>query len=151
MVLLCTRHVFFLISSASVRFIPLLSFIEPIIAWKFPLVSLIFLKRSLQDVFRNRFYDLNSCISSYPEKHWIPSWWHHILMNNKKPFVKKTFLVLSPPSPKPYILTFPHCCFGAVSQSYLKCCLPGCSRIVPQIKLNSQLSSCKYLCWHSTY
>ena len=37
----------FLISSASVRSIPLLSFIEPIFAWNVPLVSLIFLKRSL--------------------------------------------------------------------------------------------------------
>ena len=37
----------FLISSASVRSIPFLSFIVPIFAWKFPLVSLIFLTRSL--------------------------------------------------------------------------------------------------------
>ena len=37
----------FLISSASVRSIPLLSFIEPIFAWHVPLVALIFLKRSL--------------------------------------------------------------------------------------------------------
>ena len=37
----------FLISSASVRSLPFLSFIEPIFAWNFPLVSLIFLKRSL--------------------------------------------------------------------------------------------------------
>ena len=37
----------FLIYSASVRSIPFLSFIEPIFAWSFPLVSLIFLKRSL--------------------------------------------------------------------------------------------------------
>ena len=36
----------FLISSASVRFIPFLSFIVPIFAWIIPLVSLIFLKRS---------------------------------------------------------------------------------------------------------
>ena len=38
---------FFLISSAYVRSIPYLSFIVPIFAWKFPLLSLIFLKRSL--------------------------------------------------------------------------------------------------------
>ena len=38
---------YFLISSASVRSIPFLSFIEPIFAWNIPLVSLIFLKRSL--------------------------------------------------------------------------------------------------------
>ena len=37
----------FLISSVSVRFIPFLSFIEPIFAWNVPLVSLIFLKTSL--------------------------------------------------------------------------------------------------------
>ena len=38
---------FFLISSASVRSIPFLSFIEPIFVWNVPLLSLIFLKRSL--------------------------------------------------------------------------------------------------------
>ena len=37
----------FLISSASVRAIPFPSFIVPIFAWNVPLVSLIFLKRSL--------------------------------------------------------------------------------------------------------
>ena len=37
----------FLIFSASVRPIPFLSFIAPIFAWNVPLVSLIFLKRSL--------------------------------------------------------------------------------------------------------
>ena len=37
----------FLISSASIRSIPFLSFIEPIFIWNVPLVSLIFLKRSL--------------------------------------------------------------------------------------------------------
>ena len=39
-------HHLFLISSASVRSIPFLSFIEPIFAWNVPLVSLIFWKRS---------------------------------------------------------------------------------------------------------
>ena len=37
----------FLISYVSVRFIPFVSFIVPIFAWNVPLVSLIFLKRSL--------------------------------------------------------------------------------------------------------
>ena len=37
----------FLISSASAMSIPFLSFIKPIFAWNVPLVSLIFLKRSL--------------------------------------------------------------------------------------------------------
>ena len=39
-------HLFF-ISSASVRSLPFLSFIEPVFAWNVPLVALIFLKRSL--------------------------------------------------------------------------------------------------------
>ena len=42
----CSCHLF-LISYASVRSIPFLSFIEPIFAWNVPLVSLSFLKRSL--------------------------------------------------------------------------------------------------------
>ena len=37
----------FLISSASIRSLPFLSFIVPIFVWNFPLISLIFLKRSL--------------------------------------------------------------------------------------------------------
>ena len=37
----------FLISSASLRSIPFLSFILPVFAWSVPLISLIFLKRSL--------------------------------------------------------------------------------------------------------
>ena len=40
-------HHLFLISSASVRSIPFLSFVVPIFAWNVPLVSRIFLKRSL--------------------------------------------------------------------------------------------------------
>ena len=55
-------HLFF-ISSASVKSIPFLSFIELIFAWNVPLVSLIFLKRSL--VFPNLLF---SSISL----HWSP-------------------------------------------------------------------------------
>ena len=48
---LCSSYVYschlFLISSVSVRSIPFLSFIVPIFAWNVPLVSLIFLNRSL--------------------------------------------------------------------------------------------------------
>ena len=43
----CVSCHLFLISSASVRSKPFLSFIEPIFEWNVPLVSLIFLKRSL--------------------------------------------------------------------------------------------------------
>jgi len=42
----CSCHLF-LVSSASVRSLPLLSFMVPIFAWIVPLLSLIFLKRSL--------------------------------------------------------------------------------------------------------
>ena len=47
---------YLLISSASVRPIPSLSFIEPIFAWNVPLVSLIFLKRSYKVVITFSFY-----------------------------------------------------------------------------------------------
>ena len=53
----------FLISSASVRSIPFLSFIEPIFAWNVPLVSLIFLKRSL--VFPIHCFPLFLCIGPW--------------------------------------------------------------------------------------
>ena len=50
----------FLMSSASVRPIPFLSFIVPIFAWNSPLVSLIFLTRS--QIFPNHFFPLFLCI-----------------------------------------------------------------------------------------
>ena len=53
----------FLISSASVRSMPFLSFIVPIFTWNVPLVSLIFLKRCL--VFPILFLPLFLCID-----HW---------------------------------------------------------------------------------
>ena len=49
----------FLISSASLRSIPFLPFIKPIFAWNVPLVSLIFLKRSL--LFPIPFFPLFLC------------------------------------------------------------------------------------------
>ena len=52
----------FLISSASVRSIPFLSFIVPIFAWNIPLVSLIFLKRSL---------DFPTLLLSSISLHWL--------------------------------------------------------------------------------
>ena len=45
------------------------------------------------------------------------------------------------PSPKPYILTLPHCPFGAVSESWDAASWAAVLSL-PQIKLNSQLSSC---------
>ena len=53
----------FLISSASVKSIPFLSFTEPIFAWNIPLVSLIFLMRSL--VFPFLFFLLFLCTYSW--------------------------------------------------------------------------------------
>ena len=52
-----------LISSASVRSILFLSFIVPVIAWNFPLVSLIFLKRSV--VFPFCCFPLFLCIDHF--------------------------------------------------------------------------------------
>ena len=61
----------FLISSASVRSIPCLSFIEPIFPWNVPLVSLIFLKRSL--VFPILLFSSISCIDCWGRLSYI-SW-----------------------------------------------------------------------------
>ena len=64
----------FLISSASVRSIPFLSFIEPIFAWNVPLVSLIFLKRSL--VFP--FYCFPLFLSLITEKGFLTLPWYSL-------------------------------------------------------------------------
>ena len=61
-------------------------------------------------------------------------------------------MALNPSSPKPYILNFPNCHFGAVSQSYLKCYLPSCSpHLTPNKKLNSQPSSCTFFFFFSRH
>ena len=57
----------FLISSASVRSIPFLSFVGPIFAWNVPLVSLIFLKRSL--VFPFHHFPLFLCVDHWGSDH----------------------------------------------------------------------------------
>ena len=60
-----------LISSASFRSIPFLSFIEPILAWNIPLVSLIFLKRLL--VFAILLFSLFLCIDHWGKLSYL-SW-----------------------------------------------------------------------------
>ena len=52
----------------------------------------------------------------------------------------------TPLSPKPYIFTSPYCHFGAVSQSYLWCCLPGCSPHFAPDKTTWNLYI--FLSWH---
>ena len=44
--------------------------------------------------------------------------------DQQKNFCEDEYLIASP---KSHILTFPSCFFGAVSQSYRRCCLLGCS------------------------
>ena len=102
------------------------------------------------DVFRNRFYDLNPCISSYLEKHWIPSWWYQILMTNKKPLVKWVLYGTELPLHQNliyFLLPLPlwsRAIWDAASRAAVL--------ILPQIKVNSQLSSCtSFLVDRSTY
>ena len=80
----------FLISSASVRSVPFLSFIEPIFAWNIPLLSLIFLKRSLVFPFL-----LFSSISL----HWSP----------RKAFLNLSLLFFGTLYSDAYIFTFLLC------------------------------------------
>ena len=73
-------------------------------------------------------------------------------------FLKKNMCLTActPHSSKSLIL--PSLLFGAISQNYLMCCLPGCS---PHLKLNLQCSHCTFflsghrlsirLRWHKKY
>ena len=56
----------------------------------------------------------------------------------------------TPPSPEPYIMTFPQCHFGAGSQSIWGAASRPTVLTLPQIQLNSQLSSCSIFSWHKT-
>ena len=64
--------------------------------------------------------------------------------DQQKTFCKITAWLHWPPhSPKSYILTSPHCLFGAVSESYLRCCLLCSVLILPQIKCSlATITSC---------
>ena len=64
--------------------------------------------------------------------------------DQRKTFCKiSAWLHWTPHSPKSYILTSPHCLFGAVSESYLRYCLLGSVLILPQIKCSlATITSC---------
>ena len=104
------------------------------------------------DIFRSWCYEPNSYISSYLEKHWNPSWWHLLPVTSKslmrlvETLWKKCVLddIYSVFTKITYILSFPHHLFGAISQKYLRCCLPGCSPHFAPNKTNSQLSCCAF-------
>ena len=79
----------------------------------------------LSDIFRNWFYEPSSCISSYLEKHYIPSWWCLLLMTSRSLlqnyaldcmhslFTNITYILTLPPaSPDQFIGAI----WGAVSQ-----------------------------------
>ena len=101
----------------------------------------------LLDIFRNRFYDPNPGTSSYLEKQEIPSWWHQILPTSRKPFVKWVLNCIELPlhqnlngwtSPTPSLGQTLRAIWGAtVSQAAVL--------ILPQMKLNCQLSHCASL------
>ena len=61
-----------LISYASVRSIPFLSFIVPVFAWNVPLVSLIFLKRSLLLLLLSRFSCVPLCATPWTAANQAP-------------------------------------------------------------------------------
>ena len=67
-------------------------------------------------------------ISTYSS--WVRNLLHYVLDCMYFSFIKIKYIQPSP------------CLFGAVSQSYLRCCLPAIVLILPQIKLDSQLSHC---------
>ena len=106
----------FLVSSASVMSIPFLSFTEPIFAWNVPLVSLIFLKRSL--VFRILLF---SSISLH--NHWGRlSYLLAILWNSAFRWVYLSFSPLLFAS----LLFTAICVQGLAFQAAMKLCLLHC-------------------------
>ena len=100
----------------------------------------------------SRFYELNSCISMHLEKHWNPSWWWLFLLTSKSfTTLAETFwknmclIVCTPPSPKSHahwpsvpasLEQFLTAIWDAVSQAIVL--------ILPQIKVNSQVSHCAF-------
>ena len=59
-----------------------------------------------REIFRSWFYEPNSWIPSYLEKHLIPSWWHLLLRTSRKPSAKKKkkcFIACTSPLPKSHI------------------------------------------------
>ena len=103
------------------------------------------------DIFWSRFYEPNSCISSYLGKHQNPSWWHllHVVtfMRLAATFYWTYVLdcMYSPFTKITYILTSPR---PASLEQFLRALRNAVSRaavlILPQIKLNSQHSCCAF-------
>ena len=93
---------FFLISSASVRSMPFLSFIVPIFAWNIPFVSLIFLKRSL--VFPILLFHLFLCIVYLGSLSFLPLLFFGTLHSDRYIF--------------PFRLPFASLLFSVISKSF---------------------------------
>ena len=79
------------------------------------------------DIFRNWLHDPTPRISSYLEKHWIPSQWHQFLVTSIEPFVKEAWDCIELLLHQNIYWPSPNYLSGAVSQSSLRCCLPRCS------------------------
>ena len=81
--------------------------------------------------FRSQLYEPNSCISPYIKSTKILqgdncSWWLPETFCKKKKKKKICLIACIPPSPKSSHMYWPcPLLLGAVSQSYLGCCLPG--------------------------
>ena len=88
--------------------------------------------RSSDRYFQELIIWVQFCSSSYLEKHWNPSQWWLFLVTSKSVMrlietVWKNMCLVACTSPSPESHDLPPCLFGAVSQSYLRCCLPSCS------------------------
>ena len=89
--------------------------------------------------FRSPFYEPNSCITSYLEKHWSPSWWQLSIVTDRNPQKICTLLMYFCFSKSTYILTsflplaqFLRAIWNAVSWPIVS--------ILPQIKQLATLS-----------
>ena len=104
------------------------------------------------DVFRSWFYEPNSCTSLYLEKHWNPLWWQLFLLISKSltklletVWKNICLIVCIPPSSKSHLhWPFPPGSLGQFLRDIWSAVSWAAVLILPQIKLNSQLSHCAF-------
>ena len=96
--------------------------------------------------FQESIYEHNSCITSYLEKHQNPSWWWFSFMHSRSFWKNMCLTACTLPSPKSHI----YCSSPSTSsEQFLRAIWGSVSWaavfILPQIKLNLQLSRCAFL------
>ena len=104
----------FLISSASIKALPFLSFIVPIITWNVPFISPIFLKRSVVQIPKMLMYTLVISCLTMSNLNWLMDLTFQLPMQY---CYLQNWTLLSPPGTS---TTEGHFCFGPASSFFLE-------------------------------